>query len=674
MKAMRQQKSWAALVALLFLFACKGESPTAPPPGGGTGGGGTPPTQTGVNISLTASSSNPVVDSVVTITAVVTVDGAPAPNGTAIEFTTTGGSFSATETVTSLLRTTTNGSASVQLRSSVAGNIRVTATIGSVSRTVDVLYRVGSTTTPPEPTAPSITAVNPPVGVPTGGTRIIITGKNFIEPVRVLMDTGDGSPEVLFVVSVTPTTIEAITPSVNLGIGQQLVADIIVITKFGTAIEERATLADAFTFRAEVLTPRVSGATPNSGPVTGGTRVTIVGDGFQAPVQVLFGSAEARVITVDFNQIIVEAPSARDTTPDGSGTLTGPVTVTVRNLGSATEDATDALFRYVAAVTITSFRPITGPATGGTDIVIDGIGFLAPIDVTIAGVRARVLQVTGTRLLVRTNPLPSACAGASGPITVINVDNGDTDTSVDSFTYVPVLPLITAVTPGQPGGTVTVTVRDPGVGALGTADIRFTVNGRTLIPSPDSITDGTGSQPFTMTLPLTGFTFPLEACIVSPGLAGVRFGPTEVPVTFTNLSTGCTTTSTLIVNPDPLTNPCLAPPEGTVTAPAAGCASAGATTANGPPASAVAITIQNRPNSQPLNITGVSITGTDAASFTVTPTTATNIAGGASRNFTVTFDPPATAVAGQQNATATFTTNSPTIPTLTVPICGTVNP
>src|SRR5690349_17601298 len=117
MKAMRQQKSWMALVALLFLFAsCKGESPTAPPTGGGgTGGGGVP--STGTTVTLTASNSNPVVDSIVLITAAVTINGQPAPDGTAVEFAATGGSFSATETVTAILRTTVNGIATVQLRS-----------------------------------------------------------------------------------------------------------------------------------------------------------------------------------------------------------------------------------------------------------------------------------------------------------------------------------------------------------------------------------------------------------------------------------------------------------------------------------------------------------------------------------------------------------------------------
>jgi hypothetical protein len=90
MKAMRQQKTGIALLALVLIFgACKGESPTAPPPGGGPGPN---PTPTGTTLTLTASNATPVVDSVVTVTAVVTQNGAPAPDGTAVEFQANGGS------------------------------------------------------------------------------------------------------------------------------------------------------------------------------------------------------------------------------------------------------------------------------------------------------------------------------------------------------------------------------------------------------------------------------------------------------------------------------------------------------------------------------------------------------------------------------------------------------
>ncbi|HEX6640731.1 MAG TPA: IPT/TIG domain-containing protein, partial [Thermoanaerobaculia bacterium] len=449
------------------------------------------------------------------------------------------------------------------------------------------------------------------------------------------------------------------------------------ITQAGSATEVRTVAADAFTFRNEQLTPRVSTASPNSGPVTGGTRVTIFGDGFQAPVQVLFGTAEARVITVEFAQIIVETPAARDTSDTGSGTVTGPVTITVRTIDSQTVTTLPGGFLYKAAIDITSFRPLLGPATGGTDVVIDGIGFLAPIDVTIAGVRATVLQVTGTRILARTGALPSSCASANGAVRVINVNNGDFEEFTDeTFTYVPINPLITTVSPNPsvPGGNITVTVRDPGLGALGTSDIRFSVNGRTLIPSPDRIGAGNGLQDFDVTLPLTGFTFPTVACTTGGGLAGTQFGPTELPLTFNNLTNGCSASTTININP-PSPNPCLSTPQPSVTTPAGGsCATPAPASVTGvgfPTTTTAPIVINNASESQPLNITSVTISGSNASEFRINPTSANNIAAGGSANFTLTFDPT---TAGAKDAVVTFNTNSTTTPTLTVCVQATAAP
>lgn len=681
MKTMRQQKLLFALLALvLILGACKGESPTAPPPGTGTPppGGGTPTT----TLTLTASSATPVVDSTVTITAQVTIDGAPAPNGTAVEFALAGDGGFEDSTAKSIIKTTTNGVAVTTITSSVAGTNIVSATINNVSRNVTVTFTVRPPGEGPIDTTPSIESVVPSVGRPSGGETIRINGKNFKAPVRVLFDTGAPLPIEAFVVQVTDTFIDVISPAVNLGAGQQLETDIIVITEAGTANERRVEREDAFIFRNVQLTPSISTTSPNSGPVTGGTRVQIFGEGFQAPVQVLFGAAEAKVITVTFSEIMVESPAGRDTNPDGSGTVTGPVPITVRNIASATSTVFEDGFRYVSALDITAFRPNVGPATGGTDITIDGIGFLAPVEVTVGGLRATVLRVSGTQILARTAPAPTPCATASVSIQVTNVVNGDFEIYGDApeeqaFTYVGVQPLITSLSPStgvRPGGSLAVVVRDPGIGPLGFADIRFALNGRTIIPSPSSITDGAGNTTFNLAVPTTGFTFPTVGCTIEgESLAGTQLGPTEVGITFNNLTTSCSdTTTVLILPPDP--NPCLTTPRPTVADPS-GCAvppaaTVGAT-AGFPTTSTDTITIENEENSQPLNITNVTISGNNASEFRITPTTASNITGGGSQVFTLTFDPT---TAGAKDATVTFTTNSTLTPTLTVCVQATAVP
>ncbi|HEX7831325.1 MAG TPA: hypothetical protein VF787_16835, partial [Thermoanaerobaculia bacterium] len=158
MRTFKARKSWIAQLVILALFAaCKGESPTAPPPGGGNppGGSTTPPVSS--TLTLTASNTTPVVDSLVTISATATLNGATVPNGTAVEFVSNGGALDGGGT--SIIKTTTNGVATVTLTASAATTVRVSATVNNVSRTVDVTFSAKPTTTPPISTVPSISSV-----------------------------------------------------------------------------------------------------------------------------------------------------------------------------------------------------------------------------------------------------------------------------------------------------------------------------------------------------------------------------------------------------------------------------------------------------------------------------------------------------------------------------------
>lgn len=676
----RNRKTWIALLGILLLFAaCKGETPTAPPAGGGNNGGGggsTPPSN--VTLTLSASNLTPIIDSTVTITATVTLNGTPVANGTAVEFVTTGGTFiDVTPAVKSLIRTTTNGIATVNLTDPLAEVAHVTATVNNVTRSLDVTFKTVAPCVPPDPrcpvgTAPTITSVSPTVGRPQGGEVIHITGTNFFGPVRVLFDLGTGTPVQGFVTNVTDTTIDVITPQVNLGTGQQLVADIIIVTQVGSASEGRVVANDAFTFRNTQLTPTIYSLSPTSGPINGGTAVTIFGDGFQSPVQVFFGSAEAQVVSVDFSQIRVIAPDARSTNSNGSGTATGPVEVRVVNITSNTRATSPEQFRYVAKMQITAISPLSGSALGGTDITIDGVGFDSPVQVLINATELQVLRVSGTQILARTPALPNACSGATGPVTVTNIENGDNASSSNPFTFIGVPPEITSVGTATAGQSVQITVRNPGVGALGEGSIRFQIAGKTLIPSPSIINSGTGTQNFTVTLPTTGFSFPTQDCTTAVSQEpGTRLGPVDAEITFQNTSTGCTASTTVSVNPAP-PNPCLTEPQPVVTNPPAGCLTPPpANVGSAPLTTQGTITIMNETEAQPLNINSINISGPDAADFTINPLTASNITAGNSRNFTVTFDPSSP---GAKTATITFNTNSSSRPTLQVCVTATANP
>src|SRR5438105_6389796 len=171
-----------ASVAVLALFAgCKGETPTSPntPSPGNPGGNVTPPT--GATITLAVSNATPQVDSSSVVTATVTQNNQPVPNGTAVEFTTNLGSFTEANAQT-MIRTTTNGVATATLTSSTAGPATVTATVNNVSKTTTVTFSLKPVVTPPIDLSPVITGITPTVGRPQGGEVLTINGKNFSAP------------------------------------------------------------------------------------------------------------------------------------------------------------------------------------------------------------------------------------------------------------------------------------------------------------------------------------------------------------------------------------------------------------------------------------------------------------------------------------------------------------
>jgi hypothetical protein len=578
------------------------------------------------------------------------------PNGTAVEFATTGGGLDGTEG-TSVIKTTPNRVATVTLTSSVATAITVRATVNNVSKTTTVTFKSSPVIEPPKGTAPTITAVTPNVTTPAGGQRVTITGTNFFEPLKVLFDIGQPLPVQGVIVSSTETSIEVITPGVNIAAGQQLVADVIVLTKASTANEQRAELTGGLTFRNEQLTPHISTASPNSGPVIGGTNVTIFGDGFQYPVQVLFGAAEARVLTVDYSQITVVAPAARDTADDGSGTVTGQVNITVRNINSQREATMNNGFHYTAAMQITTAGPTEGSFTGGTRVEIDGIGFVAPVAVSIGGVAAQPVFVSGTKVIALTSGvLLSSCGDVPGPIIVTNTVNGDSATG-PVFTYRVAKPLIVNINPTTvtAGGNTQISVVNALPGAT-----RITLGDRAVFPSGASFNAATGVTTYTVAVP-TNFTFATQAC----GSGGTQQVPLVVDVSYENVQSTCDDTAGQALTVNPVSGACVLPPpaEVTQTIPVPpNCADVGDVSSAGTTTGTATITFRND-GGQALNITRGSVSG---AGFTVTPASQT-ITANQSGSFTVTFDP---AAPGVVNGSVTFNTNDADEGTIIVCLTG----
>ncbi|MGZ8866739.1 MAG: IPT/TIG domain-containing protein, partial [Thermoanaerobaculia bacterium] len=546
MNRFRQQKYLFALLALLVVFAgCKGESPTAPPiQGPGGGGSGTPPT--GATIAITVANPNPLTDSSTAITATVTVNGQPAPAGTAVEFGTTLGRFEDTGTNTSLRTTNAQGQAIVSLTSATAGTANVTVVVNNAIQRATVTFSARPVTPTPPTTAATITSVNPNIGRVEGGDLVTITGTNFRQPVRVYFDI-NGTLREAQVTSVTPTQIQILTPRVDLATGQTLDAPLVVFIEQGTPNEQRVTSASPFTFRRSQLTPVITTLSPPSGPLEGGTQTTIIGSGFESFVQVFFGLAEAQIINVTFDKIVVISPPSRDTGSDAQP-VTGPIAIRVVNVNSGTTTTLAGAFRYHSAMAITAVTPTEGPFTGGTRVTIDGTGFDDPVAVTLGGHAAQVIRVSASQIIAQTVAIDlTSCGDAVGEIRVVNVSTGlSADAGDLEFSYrVPQPVVLGATNPVVRGAVISVRV----LNAFGFDRLRI---GDTNLNITSEVVNADGTTTFTAVVP-ANLPLATESCA---GVTNVTAPlPTPFNITYESATTGCTDTMTNATTVEPQATP-----------------------------------------------------------------------------------------------------------------------
>src|SRR5690349_9203659 len=113
--------------------------------------------------------------------------------------------------------------------------------------------------------------------------------------------------------------------------------------------------------------PSVSVVSPNSGPLVGGTRVTVTGRGFTRAASVTFGQHVAsRVQVLSSTRLQVIAPR-------GSS---GSVDLRVRNSAGTSVRHPSDHFTYVAAPAVTSVSPASGVGAGGTRVAVTGARFI----------------------------------------------------------------------------------------------------------------------------------------------------------------------------------------------------------------------------------------------------------------------------------------------------------
>jgi len=310
--------------------------------------------------------------------------------------------------------------------------------------------------------------------------------------------------------------------------------------------------------------PAVFAVNPASGTNDGGTRVTITGTGFQAPVQVLFGigtsassfnGVEATVVSVTPTQIVVLTPAARGF---GQNLTNQVVDVLVKNVNNGFSGVGSQQFKYGTKVQITAMGPGGGSYLGGTRVTIDGSGFEGPVAVSFTfsspnvSVAQQVLSVSGSQIVILTSPapLPTTCPRngliSASSVSVTNINTGDGATANIGFNFQLPTPVISSIVPnGFPDGVKTgdpVTIFGHGFPAPQNAGVTFGSSGS---GSSATVTGGSNSSDpnsliVKVPLPPTGFTFDTKPCVNG----GTQDVATPITVNVTDLSTGCTSAFT----------------------------------------------------------------------------------------------------------------------------------
>lgn len=330
----------------------------------------------------------------------------------------------------------------------------------------------------------SVNTVSPNFGPTSGGTAVTILGASFVSGATVTFG-GNPATDVGFV---NANTLTAKTPAHAAG-----VVDVVVTVPGPIS----GTLPSGFTY-TDSTQPSVTGVSPNSGPPSGGTGVTLTGIYFTGATAVTFGSTPATTFTVN------SSTSISCTSPAGSGT----VHVTVTTPSGTSAQTTADQFTYTSGPTppsVTGVSPGSGPQAGGTSVTLTGTSFTGATAVHFGSGLATNVSVASDTSITCTSPAGSGTVH----VTVTTSAGTSSQTTADQFTYTggATPPTVTGVSPnaGPPEGNTSVTIT--GTDFTGATAVHFGTGLATdvNVGSATSITckspAGTGTVDVTVTTP-----------------------------------------------------------------------------------------------------------------------------------------------------------------------------
>ena len=402
---------------------------------------------------------------------------------------------------------------------SVTSDTEITATSpadASGTTDVEVTNAVGASATSAADqftfeVAPTISAVIPTAGLPSGGTSVSLTGTNFTGATEVDFGAVGATSYVIE----SPTSMLVTSPP-----GSPGSVDITVTNPVGTSATETA---DQFAYETA---PTVSALSPDSGSPAGDIEVTLTGTNFIGASAVEFGSTPATSYTVDSStEITASAPpqpvssvQVTVTTPVGTSATVPADEFTYELTPTSTSLSTSPTSTQTYEGSVTISATLSAGASGTVDFKYsaDGTTFTAVPTCSAQAVSSSSAACTTTALPGGTGYLEAVYSGdadyasstsASYPFSVTPAAQAITFTSRP-----PVAPSVGGtytISATSPGGMVSFTLDNASTGcSLDGAVVSFTAVGTCIIdassPASSDYLAASASQHIVVNPPPTG--------------------------------------------------------------------------------------------------------------------------------------------------------------------------
>ncbi len=303
---------------------------------------------------------------------------------------------------------------------------------------------------------PIVSAVTPNAGTVDGGESVMIGGSGF----TFTSSVDFGTTSVPFVVN-SDNSITATAPPSAPG-----PVDVTVTTPGGGTSSTGP--ADQFTFTVPPL--GLTSLNPTSGSSTGGTAVTITGDGFDGTTGVTFGTSSASFVVNSDTSITAISPAAP----------LGKMDVTVTTPAGTVTTTRAQEFEVVPAPIIKTLEPANGSIFGGTAVTIVGKGFTGATVVTFGPLPAASFVVNSNRSITAVTP-----PEGTGPVNVTVTTPVDT-TMAAVYTYTKPPPVVTAISPRKGSGAGGTSVTITGSNFTGAFAVDFGAVPATIVVNSDS--------------------------------------------------------------------------------------------------------------------------------------------------------------------------------------------